>query len=349
VPGADHTTEPEQASPQPVHNGTDRIASEELNDSRHSQQSDLSRVDNSRPVSVEVDHTENKPREMSWPRRDSPVERSPEMSPVHRHSPSGPVPPTPIRERSSFLDRDRLLRRDKEPHSPPNVTVVQPSVSHPMLPYFHPSLYPGLSSSHNGLLATAPHLGVGMTAASQGLPGLHPFLPPTSVAGDIPGAFPNAMAAQAAAAWLSMNQGLLLNSHLAALGASSSWNPNLNLGGAFSHHSSRDMHHHSAASELSHRSHSRPVFVPPRASSPTRFTPYVIPAKSPEQRRSPLIVPRPEHSRRDESIRRDSQRESRLSPADRRSPAEIRHSPKDKHNVVNELRNIERMVNGLDR
>ena len=42
-------------------------------------------------------------------------------------------------------DSNRLLL--KEHTSPPNVTVVQPSVTHPMFPYFYPHGYPSSSSS----------------------------------------------------------------------------------------------------------------------------------------------------------------------------------------------------------
>ena len=367
VQRGDLTAEREPASPEPVRNGTIAKTREDLNDSRHSEHSGI----DSRPASVSSQHNEGRSRGTGWPHNNSPIQRSPESSPVHHHSPSAHVPSPIRRERPSFLDRDRSLRHEKEPHSPPNVTVVQPPMNHPMLPYFHPGLYPGLSASHSGLLTTAPHLGAGMAAAGQGIPGLHQFLSPTSAAGgDAHGAFPNAMAAQAAqaaAAWLSMNQGLLLNSHLAALGASNPWNPNLNLGGAFSHHPSRDIHPHAAHADLPHRGHGRPAFVTPaRNNSPPRFTPYVIPSKSPEQRRSPLIIPQPEHgrreaehdrreaehSRREESVRRDSHREARHSHTERRSPgSDARHShhTKDKANPVNELRSIERMVNGLDR
>lgn len=45
----------------------------------------------------------------------------------------------------SLSDSTRLLK--KEHTSPPNVTVVQPSVTHPMFPYFYPHGYPCTTSS----------------------------------------------------------------------------------------------------------------------------------------------------------------------------------------------------------
>lgn len=45
----------------------------------------------------------------------------------------------------SLCDSSRLLM--KEHTSPPNVTVVQPSVTHPMFPYFYPHGYPSTTAS----------------------------------------------------------------------------------------------------------------------------------------------------------------------------------------------------------
>ncbi|KAK2150376.1 hypothetical protein LSH36_408g02022 [Paralvinella palmiformis] len=331
----------ERVSPEP----SSQVDSTEVtsNDPEGNRQSTSTPTAGSRPLSADSRRREDPEKEDERGNVDRSGDRRSGRSPLAHYRPEHMTSPSG-RDRHSYLDHERLNGRDKDPQSPPNVTVIHPSVSHPMFPYFHPGLYPGLSSSHSGLLATAPHL----AAAAINSPGLPPFLTASpSTTPDLSGHFPNPMAAQAAAAWISMNQGLLLNSHLAALGVSSnSWTPNLNLGGVFSNHSAREAAHASPEMHPSRsHHHARAAFVP-HAGSPPRFTPYVIRTKSPDQRRSPLIGSQAELSRRDDSL---LSRDVRHSPIGRCSPGDPRRSPNNKGHVINELRSIERMVNGLDR
>ena len=61
-------------------------------------------------------------------------------------------------------DSNRLLL--KEHTSPPNVTVVQPSVTHPMFPYFYPHGYPSSSTS---VSLSAYHMLLNQASNAHGL------------------------------------------------------------------------------------------------------------------------------------------------------------------------------------
>ena len=106
------------------------------------------------------------------PSTSSPIERRSPIEHVHAHARRSPFdrsahidtdPEDGVQSKSSYdknnsdseksssdrhdslSDSSRLLM--KEHTSPPNVTVVQPSVTHPMFPYFYPHGYPSTTSS----------------------------------------------------------------------------------------------------------------------------------------------------------------------------------------------------------
>ena len=285
-----------------------------------------------------------------------------DVSPRAHHSPVGslgrPVSPSA----ADSLRRDRPHSGSgsappKDTTTPPNVTVIQPSVNHPMFSYlYHPA---SMYSSGN------PHslpLSMGHMLFNSGVNphGSLPFAVPSSLAaelGHLQGSA--AIAAQAAAGLHPMLNGQLqaLAGHHQALWAAAQNYPGASHG-AFSHSSPEGSPSAgSSAGHLPGGHHIGPLFAP-RATH--RYSPYSLPLTKTTMATTstPLVATgggsSPVTSQSENSMTSPDHRSRVQSPT--HSPS--RGSPVSSHQsatatttgqATSELKNIERMVNGLER
>ncbi|XP_013379453.1 T-box protein 2 isoform X2 [Lingula anatina] len=204
--------------------------------------------------------------------------------------------------------------------SPPNVTVIQPSASHPMFSYLYPpGLYPNMTHHmpfHMGHLlngATAPH-------------GLS-LMPSSSVPGDLAGHLPHD-AAQAGLSHLTSN--LVLSGQFTMAG-----HPMLQQYGLSDSHPASGAYLHSHLGSL----------FSSRAGH--RFTPYTLPVTKTTMSTtsSPLTAA---GLLCGDAFPHTGGRQSNSSPRSA-SPVSPRRHPSTGNTPANELKSIERMVNGLNR
>ncbi|XP_062594325.1 T-box transcription factor TBX2-B-like isoform X2 [Saccostrea cucullata] len=249
------------------------------------------------PKSPEVSTTEEKYTESKQPETGSDSPRSSERS-------------SPERDRSPGYSR--LF--SKEHSSPPNVTVVQPSVTHPMFPY----LYPYTSSASSFPYPMSHMLFSGNSSLSQGLQ--MPFLT-TSGHSDLSHIPAHALS--------SLNQ-FSLQSHL------------------------MQSNYSSLSSSLSGRNPTSPTAPIPNtplgpifpSRSNQRFSPYSYSLSKSHSEMSP--------NSSDSGIKSSSPPNfagiTRPSPIRPRSPLSHHLSPVTAHSKPHsELRSMEQMLNGLDR
>ncbi|XP_050411367.1 T-box transcription factor TBX2 isoform X3 [Patella vulgata] len=237
------------------------------------------------------------------------------------------------RERSFFKYRDmkdheRLLGKDS---SPPNVTVLQPSVTHPMFPYLCPpgTVFPGstgaLSFHLNPALFSSssfPHGPLSVPLLSGSSPELS-HLPPAHLHHSNTGPMLG-------------SHSLLSNSHLI--------------------NQSYQALNSSLSSSMSHISGSHPLgpMFSPR-SAPHRFNPYTVPLTKTTMvtTASPLTVPGIHYgladSIRSTSALSPSTNEEHVSSRHHKSPLPAHRQGNTNPNPNHELKSIERMLNGLDR
>ncbi|OWF44321.1 T-box transcription factor TBX2b-like isoform X2 [Mizuhopecten yessoensis] len=221
-------------------------------------------------------------------------------------------PDRSIKEHSHFSTKDHT--------SPPNVTVIQPSVTHPIFPYLYP---------YNTSASSLPYPMSHLLSVNSSLPTALPFLPTsghTDLSSHLPHTHPSAHALSALGQLSFPGHHLLQSSY-------SSLSPSMN-----------------ADSALSPPSSLGPIF--PSRSSP-RFTPYSLPTTNTTMvsSTSPVAAPglrisahSPPHSSSVGGI-------SRPSPIRPRSPLSSR-MPRHISPIANpnsELKSIERMLNGLER
>ena len=238
------------------------------------------------------------------------------------------------RERERELERERERRRErdspehllgvptkKEHGSPPNVTVVQPSVTHPMFSYLYHSggLYPG--SSHGLSL----HMGQMFPHSSLPLP----FVP-TSLSSDL-GHLPHGGAAGLSLAHQMVLNGQFLGGH-----------PLLHqsyAAAALNHMESGGNSH-----PLSSAGHMGPLFG---SRSSHRFTPYTLPLTKTTMVTTTTPLPATGVSTTSSSEPTSPRISSPVSP---RAASPNRASPVHSNaSATSQLKNIERMVNGLER
>ena len=285
-----------------------------------------------------------------------------DLSPRAHHSPVGslgrPVSPSPV----DSLRRERPhsgggSATHKEPSTPPNVTVIQPSVNHPMFSYlYHPA------SMYSGATPHSLPLGMGHMLFNSGVSphGSLPFAVPSTLAaelGHLQGSA--AIAAQAAAGLHPMLNGQLqaLAGHHQALWAAAQNYPGAGAHSAFSH-SSPEGSPSAGSSAGGHLpgSHLGPLFAP-RATH--RYSPYSLPltkttmattstplvatgGSSPVTSQSPNSMTSPGHRSRVQSP-------SSHSPSKGSPTTTHQSTTATRGQSTNELKNIERMVNGLER
>ena len=224
----------------------------------------------------------------------------------------------------------------KDATSPPNVTVIQPSVNHPMFSYLYHS---GLYSGNNSLPLPMGHMlfGAGM-GGSSGL-GL-PFPSPTSLA-ELGHLSPSIAAA--AAGIPGMTPSMMLNSQLALAASHGLWQQSY-----FQQHGA---HPPSGPGE---GATSAPL---PAASShglmngraSHRYSPYPLPLTKTTMSSStaPLPASRLTSPHSVERLATSSPRHHSRDSSPNSSPPP-RGGPSNSA-ATNELKNIERMVNGLER
>ncbi|XP_060076039.1 T-box transcription factor TBX2b-like isoform X2 [Ylistrum balloti] len=241
----------------------------------------------------------------------SPPQSEQDRSP---HGSQGRVSKSPER---SFQEHSHFATKDHT--SPPNVTVIQPSVTHPIFPYLYP-----YNTSASSLPYPMSHLFSGNTS----LPTALPFLPTsghTDLSSSLPHTHPSAHALSALGQLPFPGHPLLQSNY-------SSLSPSMN-----------------ADSALSPPSSLGPIF--PSRSSP-RFTPYSLPTTNTTIATSAspgaasglhISAHSPPHS--------SSVGITRPSPIRPRSPLSSR-MPRHISPIANpnsELKSIERMLNGLER
>ena len=253
-------------------------------------------------------------------------------------------------------DEDRRSYDSSERRSPcspdstpqsnaPNVTVIQPSVNHPMLSYLYQTgLY---SAPHPMSFPVSPMMfnsGAAMAAAAaaaaahgSGLPGI-PFLPSSLPGSDVSSHFP-----PGAAACLAGRSGMMLNNPLAMAAGHSLWQQTY--AAALCGHGSAQF---DPSSSSTIPSAFGPLFAPRSLHSAHRFAPYAFPYhKSSPSSTSPLAA----HGLRSPivDLSRPVSPDSRYnmpSPA-HSSPGSV--SSRGSGAPRSELKNIERMVSGLER
>ncbi|XP_074643725.1 uncharacterized protein LOC141900641 [Tubulanus polymorphus] len=275
------------------------------------------------------DHTPNVDRRTSTP-DDSHV------SGDRRHSPDSlrsPLHRPLSREDRSFARSESSSvspRTDKDTTSPPNVTVLHPSASHPMLPYLYQS-----GAYANGAHALSQHFGQMMYGSASSLPSNFPLLS-SSVPPDL---VPSMAAASAAHLGFPMPHNFVLNSQLALAAGHPLLHPqNFSFNGSSTTESS--------SSFLG--SHVGPIFAP-RVSH--RFNPYSLPLTKTTMVTTAAPVPST-GANSSNGIDSRSHSRDRLSA----SPSSPQHSPSSSSavtspttSVPSELKSIERMVDGLQR
>ncbi|XP_033748520.1 T-box transcription factor TBX2b-like isoform X2 [Pecten maximus] len=216
----------------------------------------------------------------------------------------------------SFQERSHFSTKDHT--SPPNVTVIQPSVTHPIFPYLYP---------YNTSASSLPYPMSHLFSGNSSLPAALPFLPTsghTDISSHLPHTHPSAHALSA------LGQlpfpGHLLQSNYSSL------SPSMN-----------------ADSALSPPSSLGPIF--PSRSSP-RFTPYSLPSTNTTMATSTSPVAAPGlHISAHSPPHSSSVGITRPSPIRPRSPLSSR-MPRHISPIANpnsELKSIERMLNGLER
>lgn len=291
-----------------------------------------------------------------------------DASPRPHHSPGTPSravsPAVPLESPR----KDRPLSGGgaggKDSLTPPNVTVIQPSVSHPMFSYlYHPAASMYASGSPHSLPLSMGHMlfNSGVTP-----PGSLPFAVPSTLAaelGHLQGSA--AIAAQAAAGLHPMLNGQLqaLAGHHQALWAAAQNYPGASHG-AFSHTSSEGSP--SAGSSTGHlpgTHHLTPIFAP-RATH--RFSPYSLPLTKTTMATTsaPLVATGGGGVSSSSPVRSQSEHSVTSPGRSRGVPSPTPHSPSrgspgatpthqsntsSSQQATSELKNIERMVNGLER
>ncbi len=234
--------------------------------------------------------------------------------------------------------------KSKEHTSPPNVTVIQPSVNHPMFSYLY---HPGAAGLYSGGSPSIPfHMGHmfmgGNMSSSSGLS--LPFGPPTTLA-DLSHISSSAAAAAAAAAGLSgVSANMVLNSQLALAAGHPMWPP-----GYFGHPATMES---SVGAHLPSASHMGSLFAP-RATH--RYSPYQLPLTKTTMVTTSAPLPAtgvtsPLMTSADLRTCSPSPVKSHppTSPSSRSSPPTTILS-QNNASATSELKNIERMVNGLER
>ncbi|XP_069135467.1 T-box transcription factor TBX2b-like isoform X2 [Argopecten irradians] len=241
----------------------------------------------------------------------SPSHSERERSPHSSEERNCKSPERPFNERSHFPTKDHT--------SPPNVTVIQPSVTHPMFPYLYP---------YNTSASSLPYPMSHLFSGTSSLPAPLPFLPTsghTDISSHLPHGHPSAHALSALGQ-LPFPGHPLLQSNFSSL------SPSMN-----------------ADSALSPPSSLGPIF--PSRSSP-RFTPYSLPTTNTTMVTSTSPVAAPGHHISAHSPPHSSSVGiTRPSPIRPRSPLSSR-MPRHISPIANpnsELKSIERMLNGLER
>ena len=296
--------------------------------------------------------------------RDPHAEESSRLSDHHsnRHSSGAGSPPhrahSPSSEDHRRVERPRSSgpsphSKDTAATSPPNVTVIQPSVNHPMFSY----LYNPASMYASGVHPPSLPLSMGHMLFNSAHHSL-PFSMPSDLS-HLQGSA--AIAAQAASG---LHPGLLngslqaLHQHQAALWAAAQNYPGASAHGAFSHTSPESppsgSSSHLPGASGSH--HLGPLFQP----RPThRYSPYGLPLTKTTMATTSAPLPAtgsPHTSHSDASMTSPGHRShgghspGGHSPNGSRSPPTPAHSngtPRTSQ-ATSELKNIERMVNGLE-
>lgn len=268
---------------------------------------------------------------------------------------------SPVSPRSRPRSRSPIVSRSSSPtvrkeedervhkSSPPNVTVIQPSVNHPMFSYLyhHGAMYPGatnlpLHMSHMLFSGLANH-------GAAGLP-LH---------------FPSSMSELSslhnAASQHGLSQNMLLNGQLALGAGHPMWSQSY--AAAFASQSAG--HQDSLSHSLSHSSQLGSLFGHRPSAAGHRFTPYTLPVTKTTMVTSTPLASTGLHSPHTSEGRGPSPTVSSRSVhphPHHGSPSPTRGSPQPAHthshsssgaptqnSVTSELKNIERMVNGLER
>ncbi|XP_064652151.1 T-box transcription factor TBX2-like isoform X2 [Lineus longissimus] len=212
--------------------------------------------------------------------------------------------------------------KEKEPTSPPNVTVLHPSASHPMLSYLYQS-----GAYANGLhgLPNFPHPALYGSGSSS----LNPFLAASGVTSDLVSHLPPISAAAHMAGFSVPN--MVLNSQLAHLAG----HPLLHQNFPFT----------TTSSDSSYmNSHIGPLF----SRHSHRFSPYSLPLTKTTMVTTSAPLPSTGTS---STSSVNGLRGDRLSPSplNRQRVSPSATSLPTSNTVPSELENIERMVDGLER
>ena len=318
-----------------------RVDTTSSHDTRHcSSPDDSERSHSPRSVS-DTDHTRH-PASPGQPRRST--------------SPESPRPSSPVKtdhdddDRQSYASSERGSPRaadeDTPQTNPPNLTIIQPSVNHPMLSYLyqtglysapHPMSFPVSPMMFSSGAAMAAAAAAAAAAHGSSLPGM-PFLPTSLAGSDLSAHFPSA-------AGLTGGSGMMLTNPLAMAGHSL-WQQTY--AAALSGHGSSAFDSPSTTMQSAFG----PLFASRTLNSPHRFAPYGFPfTKSTSSAHSPLAA----HGLRSPIV--DLSRPvSPTSPLGRRCsmPSPAHSSPgsvssRSSGAPSSELKNIERMVSGLER